>query len=90
MITTGDIHYNFDLSSVIRFIGGNYTNVNLKVEYMLGTLSDTECDHKLVDELKRIMTVGCPAYFNASSSNKILRHLHNMVTIPLLSKILLK
>ena len=90
MITTGDIHYNFDLSSVIRFIGGNYTNANLKVEYILGTLSETGCDHKLMDELKRIITVGCPAHFNTYSSNKTLRYLHSMATIPLLSKILLK
>ena len=39
MFTTCAIHYNFDLSSVIRYTGGNYTNVHLKVESILKTLS---------------------------------------------------
>jgi len=70
MFTACAIHYNFDLSSVIRFTGGNYTNAHLKVESIIETLSAAGCDQQLMDELKRIITVGCPAYFNASSSQK--------------------
>ena len=69
MFTACAIHYNFDLSSIIRFTGGNYTNAHLQVESTLATLSTRHgCDQRLMDEFKRIVTVGFPAYFNASST----------------------
>ena len=70
MFTTCAIHYNFDLSSVIRFTGGNYTNAHLNAESIINTLSSAGCDQKLMDELKIIPTAGCPAYFNATSSQE--------------------
>ena len=61
------IHYNFDLSSVIRFIGGNYINAHLNADSMINTLSSTGCDQKLMDESQIILTAGCPVYFNVTS-----------------------
>ena len=52
MFTACAIHYDFDLSSLIRYTGGNYTNAHLKVESILAKLAAAGCDQKLMDELK--------------------------------------
>lgn len=39
MCTACAIHYDFDLSSIVRFTGGNYTNAHLKVESILAKLA---------------------------------------------------
>ena len=70
MFTACAIHYNFDISSVIRYTCGNYTNAHLKVESIIATLSSAGCDKKLMDELQRILTKGSPVYFNASSTQE--------------------
>ena len=44
IFTACAIHYNFNLSSVIRFIGGNYTNAHHQVESTLAALSNTSCN----------------------------------------------
>ena len=62
------IHYNFDLPSVIRYTGGNYTAAHQDVEAIVSTLTSAGCDQQLMDEVQRIMTIGCPAYLNAESS----------------------
>ena len=46
MFTACAIHYDFGLSSVIRFTGGNYINVHLKVESILAQLAAAGCDKK--------------------------------------------
>ena len=68
MLTACAIHYEFDLSSVIRFTGGNYTNAHLKAESILAQLADAGCDLDLMNEPKRVISEGCPSYFNATST----------------------
>ena len=70
MFTACAIHYDFDLSSVIRFTGENYINAHLKVESILAQLAAAGCDKKLMDELKRVISEGCPSYFNATSTQE--------------------
>ena len=70
MFLACDIHYKFDLLSVIRYTGGNYTAVHQDVEDIIDTLTSAGCDELLVNEIKRIMSVGCPAYLNAYSSQE--------------------
>ena len=70
MFTACAIYYNFDLSSVIRSTGGNYANTHLQVESILATLSTHGCDQQIMAELKMIVTLGWPDYFNASSTQE--------------------
>ena len=81
MFTACAIHYDFDLSSVIRFTGGNYTNAHLKAESILAQLAAAGCDPNLMNELKRVISEGCPSYFNATSTQETLIPLLNMVII---------
>ena len=62
------IFYNFDLASVIRFTGGNYTASHLDVDSILHTLDHVGLPTDIFNHIKRSLTIGCPAYFNAESS----------------------
>ena len=64
------LFYNLDLASVIRYTGGNYTAAHQDVDAITSQLTSAQCDPSLVAEIRRILTVGCPAYFNAESSNE--------------------
>ena len=62
------IHYNFDLPSVIKYTGGNYTSVHQDVDAIVNTLTSAGCHQEIISKVQRIMSIGCPAYFNAESS----------------------
>ena len=62
--------YNLDLASVIRYTGGNYTAAHQDVDAITSRLTSANCDAPLVAEIRRILNVGCPAYFNAESSQE--------------------
>lgn len=64
------IYYNFDLASVIRYTGGNYTASHLDVDNIVDKLRNLGFDETVLGDLHRSLTVGCPAYFNAESSLK--------------------
>ena len=52
-----DIHYNFNLPSIIRYIGGNYTTAHQDIEDIVDTLPSAGYNELLVNEIKRIMLV---------------------------------
>ena len=62
------LFYNFDLASVIRFTGGNYTASHLDVDAILHKLREIGLQDDIYQHIKRALTIGCPAYFNAESS----------------------
>ena len=62
--------YNFDLASVIRYTGGNYTASHLDVDSVLHTLKNVGLPDDIFQHIKRSLTIGCPAYFNTESSDK--------------------
>ena len=64
------IFYNFDLASVIRFTGGNYTASHLDVDSILHKLQDIGLDNDIYMHIQRSLTIGCPAFFNAESTTK--------------------
>ena len=70
-----NIHYNIDLPSIVRDTGGTYTATHQEVDDSVATFTSVVCDEFLVNEIKRIILVGYPAYLNTYSS------LLNMVTI---------
>ena len=85
MFLACDIHYKFDLLSIIKYTGGNYTAAHQDVDDIVATITSDGCNKSLVNKIKRIMSVGCPTYLNEYSSKKIKRSL-TMVTIPPSSK----
>lgn len=61
--------YNFDMPSVIRFVGGNYTASYRDVSTIIQQLKECgNCDDHLLQEIQRVFTVGCPPEFVAESS----------------------
>ena len=52
------IHYNFDLPSVIRYMGENYTAASQDVEDIAGTLTSAGFDESVVNKIKRIVVIG--------------------------------
>ena len=62
------LFYNFDLASVIRFTGGNYTASHLDVDAILHKLKEIGLQYDIFQHIMRALTIGCPAYFNAESS----------------------
>ena len=69
MFTACALHYNLDMASVIRFVGGTYTASYRNVPHILQTLENTQlCDNYLLSEVKRVMTIGDPSQLTAASS----------------------
>ena len=62
------LHYNLDVSLLMRFLGGNYTGAYRDVQSVAQFLLDNDIDDYLVHEYIRVMTVGCPRVMNADIS----------------------
>ena len=65
--------YNFDLASVIRITGGTYTTSHLNVDSILQTLENVGPQDEIYQHIKHLVTIGYPVYFNAESSNEIVK-----------------
>ena len=64
-----DLHYDLDLSLVIRFVQGNFTASYRNVKHIVHNLKQADnISQYIIDQVERIMTAGCPSYFNNSSS----------------------
>ena len=69
MFTACALHYNLDMASVIRFVGGTYTASYRNVSHILHTLENTKlCDDYLLNEVKRVMTIGGPPQLTVTDS----------------------
>ena len=64
------IHYDMDVPTVIRFLGNNYTGEYRDSKSIVKTLTDTNCDEEIINDLQRLFEIGAPNKLNASSSHK--------------------
>ena len=68
-LLAGILHYNLDIPTFIRYLGGNYTAEYRNVEHTLKWLKASNCAQQVINDIERTMTVGCPNTMNASSSH---------------------
>ena len=62
-------HYDLNIPTLIRFLGGNYTGEYRDVASTIKALRDSKCNEKIIDDLNRIFTTGFPNKMNVSSSH---------------------
>lgn len=72
--TAGLLHFNLDVSLLVRYLGNNYTGEYREVQQVVTKLRHLNIDDDLIKKYVRVMASGCPNYFNAetSRSNAIL------------------
>ena len=63
------LQYDLDIPTLIRFLGGNYTGEYRNTKLTIQKLKESNCNAKVVKDLKRLLEVGCPNHMNASSSH---------------------
>lgn len=64
------IYYDFDISIIIRYVRGNYTAEYRKPQKIIDLLNKAKCPNKIVSDLEKILTFGCPTKLNAHGSLK--------------------
>ena len=62
-------HYDLDVSLLMRYLGNNYTAAHRDVQQIVHTITP-HVEPYLIPHFIRVMTVGCPAVFNAESSRE--------------------
>ena len=61
------LHYDLNIPTVIRYLGGNYTGEYRDVKKTIKILKKSKCDETIISDLKRTLELGCPNKFNAHS-----------------------
>ena len=61
------LHFNGDVATMVRWIGGPHVNEHLNVPAILALLKPI-VDPDIYDDVKRIYTFGAPAFCNASAT----------------------
>ena len=64
------LHYNLDVSLLMRYLGGNHTGAHRDVQATAKILLEHDIDAELVRHYVRVMTVGCPRIMNADISRE--------------------
>jgi hypothetical protein len=67
MTTACAMHYNGDIATVVRYIGGPHVNAHIDAAKVLDKLQPI-LTTDVFDDVKRIMTTGAPAHCNAEAS----------------------
>ena len=62
-------HYDLQLSTAVRFLGPKYLGGHRDVDQICAQLAP-HVDSETIAHYRRIMSVGCPNHFNASSSRR--------------------
>ena len=63
------LHFDLDMATVIRFLGGNYTGEYRDTKRTIKALKDTNCDKQIIKDIERTLLVGCPNKMNSSSTH---------------------
>ncbi len=63
LLTACAVHYDLDFGLVTRYLGGKYTVEWCDVKEIL-SLSEPFVTPEVVSQMERILTTGCPLYFN--------------------------
>ena len=66
--TAALFHYNLDVSLLMRFLGNNYTGEHRDILGTICKLQKYNIPKHLIDKFRRVMVVGCPNHFVASTS----------------------
>ncbi|KAL3803843.1 hypothetical protein HJC23_004005 [Cyclotella cryptica] len=62
------LHYNLSVADVIQFLGNNYTGAYHNIAEIVVSLRTHGIAETLIADYSRVMTVGCPNHFNASTT----------------------
>jgi len=62
------LHYDLSVALVIRFLGNNYTGAYRDIPAIVASLHAHGIADTLISHYSRVMTVGCPNHFNATTT----------------------
>jgi hypothetical protein len=62
------IHYDLSIANTIRFLGNNYTGTYRDIPSAVASLCARGIAETLVEQYSRVMTLGCPNHFNATTT----------------------
>ena len=68
LLTACAIHYDLHVPSIYRYLGGEYTGSYLKVDQTMAALHKYGCPIQTMQEVQRVMAVGCPNYLVAEDT----------------------
>ena len=60
------LHYNMDVSLLMRYLGGNYTGAHRDTDRTARVLRQHGISEDLIAQYKRVMDTGCPRIFNTT------------------------
>ena len=60
------LHYNLDVSLLMRYLGGNYVGAHRDTERTVAKLRTHGISEPLISQYKRVMDTGCPRIFNTT------------------------
>ena len=58
---------NLTVANTIRFLGNNYTGAYHDIKLIVSSLCTHGIAETLIEHYSRVMTVGCPNHFNATT-----------------------
>ena len=64
------LHYDMDIPTLIRYLGGNYTGDYRDTDYTIKILKESNCDPQIISDLEKILTLGCPMKMVASTTRQ--------------------
>jgi hypothetical protein len=62
------LHYDLSVANIVRFLSNNYTGAYRDIISITAQLRHLRLDKSLINQYTRVMTVGCPSHFNASTT----------------------
>jgi hypothetical protein len=67
-LTAALFHYGLDQSLLMRYLGKNFTGEYRDIPSVVSLLQQHDIDQVLIDKYVRVMKVGCPNHFVASTT----------------------
>lgn len=64
------LHFNLDVSLLMRYLGNNYTGEYRDVPETIAKLRQYNIPEELIDKYRRVLLTGCPAHFVAETSRE--------------------
>ena len=62
------LYYDLSIANVVRFLGTNYTGAYRNITSITMQLQNLGLNETLIARCAKVMTVGCPNHFNATST----------------------
>ena len=64
------LHYDLDISVVVRSLQGNYTGEYRDTDGTIKVLQDTNCDKIIINDVRRTLLPGCPNKMTTELSHR--------------------